>query len=298
MPVYLPPISRRRFLKHSAAAVAALSLGQGCLSSKGNSHSVALLSDIHIDADANVADRGANMTKNLRTVVGEVAAWPQPPEAVFINGDLAHQNGKADDYVAVVNLLRPVREKGLPIHLGLGNHDDRENFWNTLSESKTEPADLPGRQATILETPEANWFILDSLIHTLTTPGQLGEAQRVWLAAALDARADKPALILVHHQPVAPPPGLQDAAELFAILRPRRQVKAWFFGHTHRWNVSQDESGIHLINLPPTAYLFEAGHSNGWVHATVLSDRATLELRCLDRTRPDHGQQVELLWRT
>lgn len=298
MPVYLPPISRRRFLTRTAATLAALSLGQGCVSSKANSHSVALLSDIHIDADPNLVDRGANMTQNLRAVVREVAAWLQPPEAVFVNGDLAHQSGKTDDYGAVVSLLRPLREKGLPIYLGLGNHDDRENFWNVLYESKSEPANLPGRQAMILETPEANWFILDSLIHTLTTPGQLGNAQRAWLAAALDAHSNKPALILIHHQPVTPPPGLQDAAEVFAILRPRRQVKAWFFGHTHRWNVSQDESGIHLINLPPTAYLFEEGHPNGWVHATVQNDRATLELRCLDRTRKDHGQTVELLWRT
>ena len=78
--------------------------------------------------------------------------------------------------------------------------------------------------------------LLDSLIETRTTPGLLGDAQRAWLADALDANPDKPALILIHHQPGSIGPnkkasGLADAPQLFAILRPRRQVKAYFFGH-------------------------------------------------------------------
>ena len=220
---------------------------------------------------------------------------------MFINGDLAFNSGTRHDYAAVLGLLRPLREEGLPIHLGMGNHDDRGNFWKVLRDSKTVQPRLPGRQAAIMRAREANWFVLDSLIQTLTTPGLLGEAQRAWLAGALDANADKPALILIHHQPdplvLGKTSGLEDAAELLAILRPHRQVKAWFFGHTHRWDARQDESGIHLINLPPTAYLFEEGRPNGWVHAAVHDDGARLELRCLDHARKDHGQVVNLAWR-
>ena len=208
---------------------------------------------------------------------------------MFINGDLAFISGTKHDYAAVLGLLRPLREEGSPIHLAMGNHDDRENFWKVLRASKTVQPSLPGRQATIVRAPKANWFVLDSLIHTQTTPGRLGEAQRAWLAGALDANTDKPALILIHHQPALlvggktgsgakeaaelfammaggrNGSGSEDAAELLAILRPRRQVKAWFFGHTHRWGVYQDESGIHLVNLPPTAYLFDEGRPNGWL---------------------------------
>jgi hypothetical protein len=184
----------------------------------------------------------------------------------------------------------------------MGNHDDRGNFWQVLRDSQTVQPRLPGRQAAIVRRREANWFLLDSLIQTLTTPGRLGEAQRAWLAGALDANADKPALILIHHHPAPLVAGitgigLEDTAELFAILRPRRQVKAWFFGHTHRWDVRQDKSGIHLVNLPPTAYLFEEGRPNGWVHAAVQDGGARLELRCLDHAHKDHGQVVNLAWR-
>ncbi len=303
MPVYLPPISRRRFLTGSFAAAAALAHGQGCAlpKSKGDGHSVALLSDIHIAANPNEIKLRVNMTNNLRAVTDEVLAWPQRPGAVFINGDLAFDSGTRHDYAAVLGLLRPLREEGLPIHLALGNHDDRGNFWEVLRGSKTVPPRLPGRQAAIIRAREANWFVLDSLIQTLTTLGLLGEAQRAWLADALDANPGKPALILVHHQPdpllSGKTSGLEDAAELLAILRPHRQVKAWFFGHTHRWDARQDESGIHLINLPPTAYVFEEGRPNGWVHAAVHDDGARLELRCLDHARKDHGQVVDLVWR-
>jgi 3',5'-cyclic AMP phosphodiesterase CpdA len=304
MPVYLPPISRRRFLSGSLAAAAALSLGEGCASLKDGKgqNSVALLSDIHIAADPQQIERAANMTNNLKAVTAEVLAWPQRPRLVFINGDVAFNSGTLADYAAVLGLLDPMRQEGMAVHLGLGNHDNRENFWTVLRDSKTVPARLPGRQAAIVRTPQANWFLLDSLIRTRTTPGLLGDAQRAWLAAALDANADKPALILIHHQPYPPAPGktasgLEDAAEVFAILRPRRQVKAWFFGHTHHWDVRQDESGIHLINLPPTAYLFEEGQPNGWVHGTMQGDGARLELRCLNHAHKDHGQVVNLAWR-
>jgi len=303
VPVYLPPISRRRFLTGSCAA-AALALAQGCAlpNAKRDAHNVALLSDIHIAADPHKIARTVNMTDNLKTVTAEVLAWPQLPGTVFVNGDLAFNTGESEDYSAVVGLLRPMREAGLPIHLNMGNHDDREHFWNVLRDAKTIPPSLPGRQAAILRRKEANWFLLDSLKKTLVTDGLLGEAQRAWLAAALDANPNKPALIMIHHQPGPLHPdkkggGLEDAEELLAILRPRPQVKAYFFGHTHRWKVGQDESGIHLINLPPVAYLFEEGSPNGWVHAEVQENGARLELRCLDHAHKDHGQVVNLTWR-
>ena len=84
------------------------------------------------------------------------------------------------------------------MHLVLGNHDQRENFWAAFPEAK--PA-LPAadRHAAVVETPLANWFLLDSLYKTNVTPGLLGAAQLQWLAKALDAHADKPALLVAHH---------------------------------------------------------------------------------------------------
>jgi 3',5'-cyclic AMP phosphodiesterase CpdA len=288
-------------------AAAALALAPGCAgprsaSARAASPGIALISDLHIDADPNRVARGINMTNNLRAVLDEILAWPQLPGTLFANGDLAFNSGLTGDYAAVLRLLAPVRAAGMPIHAGLGNHDDRHKFWTLLAMDKTEPRQLPGRQAAVISTETANWFVLDSLIQTLTTPGRLGEAQRRWLTAALDAHPDKPAIIMVHHQPQTVPEtdpkiGLQDTPELLAIVRPRRQVKACFCGHTHRWSVSQDESGIHMVNLPPTAYVFTAGQPSGWVHATMGDHGMLLEFRALDRAHPVHGQVYNLDWR-
>jgi 3',5'-cyclic AMP phosphodiesterase CpdA len=301
MPVYLPPISRRQFLKGSLAAALAVSGGCALPEGQRSGHQWALLSDIHIAADPARVERGVNMTRNLQTVSDEVMAWPTLPSAVLINGDLAFNSGESADYAAVIGLIRPLREQGLPIHLSLGNHDNREHFWKTASSAKTVQRRLAERQTAIVRAPRANWFILDSLIRTRVTPGLLGDAQRAWLAGALDAHADKPALIAIHHQPSAggadTGQALQDTHELLEILRPRRHVKAYFFGHTHRWNISQDESGLHLVNLPPVAYVFEKGRPSGWVHATLRPEGARLELRCLDHAHPAHGQIAELAWR-
>ena len=272
------------------------------LRGEGDPRSIALLSDIHISADPTRMARSINMTGHLKTVTAEVTALPQRPGMAFVNGDLAFDRGENEDYEAVLGLLRPLRAAGMPLHVNLGNHDDREHFWQTCKKLKTEPETLRGRQASIVRCKDANWFLLDSLIKTKTTPGMLGDAQRAWLAQALDANAGKPAIVMLHHQcgelaPDHPGGGLEDAAELLALIRPRRHVKAYFFGHTHRWSVTKDESGLHLVNLPAVAYVFDKGQPSGWVHGTMRKDGMRVELRCIDPTHPEHAQTFDLDWR-
>jgi hypothetical protein len=127
----------------------------------------------------------------------------------------------------------------------------------------------------------------------------LGQEQLNWLAQALDAEPNTPALVLVHHNPgiTGGNMGLKDTLALFEVIRPRKQVKAYIFGHTHHWQVEQETSGLHLINLPPVAYVFREADPSGWVHATVASGSLRLELRCLDTAHKAHGQIAELKWR-
>jgi 3',5'-cyclic AMP phosphodiesterase CpdA len=288
-------------LKGSLAA-SAVAMAGGCAAPGAGSGEAnwALLSDIHIAADPRHVCGNVNMTRNLGAVAEEVLAWLEPVSGVLISGDLAFASGETEDYAAVLGLLRPMRQHRLPIHLALGNHDQREHFWSTLPDERTAEPGLPERQAAIVRTAYANWFVLDSLITPQEVSGRLGDAQRQWLARALDANTDKPALIVLHHDlnpGIATDYSLKDTPELLEILRPRRQVKACVFGHTHFWNVSQDESGVWLVNLPPVAYVFVTGLPNGWVRATLRAEGARLELRCLDHTRQDHGHVVNLVWR-
>jgi 3',5'-cyclic-AMP phosphodiesterase len=302
MPIHLPAISRRQFLLRSLAGGAALALSPALLAAarRIDPNSWALLSDIHVAADPSLVARGINMTDHFTCVSRELLALPKLPAGVFISGDCAHNSGKVIDYAQIADLLAPIRKGGMPVHLALGNHDNRERFWQAFEEEKAAKRPLADRQVALLQTARANWFILDSLELTLSTPGLLGQEQLDWLAGALDANPKKPALVLLHHNPgtMANVSGLKDTEALFKIIRPRKQVKAYVFGHTHAWQVQQDPSGIHLINLPPVAYVFRENDPAGWVHATVERKGIQLELRCVNPEHKSHGQVIKLQWRT
>jgi 3',5'-cyclic-AMP phosphodiesterase len=302
MPIHLPPISRRRFLASSLTASAGLLLNRNLLAKerKPDPNAWALVSDIHLAADRQKLGRGINMADNFVKVAKEIIDPIRRPSAMLISGDLAFNSGETGDYATVTELLQPIRESGIPIHLTLGNHDQRERFWDALAQIKAAKRPVADHQAALLRAPRANWFVLDSLEKTLSTPGLLGEAQLKWLAKTLDENKDKPALVVAHHNLSASggrPAGLKDAEQLLEIIRPRKHVKAYFYGHTHNWGLEQDTSGIHLINLLPTAYLFQEGQPNGWVHAVLERKGIRLELRCLDSKHPAHGETHDLKWR-
>lgn len=299
MPIYLPPISRRGFLRRTLLATAGLALAPGALAAekRADENFWALFSDPHIAADRTLVHAGVNMAGHLESVVREVAALPMLPAGIFVNGDCAFNSGEKNDYATVARLLKPLRQA--PIHLTLGNHDNREHFWAALKSEKAAQRPVADKQTLMVAAPKVNWFVLDSLDQTLVTPGMLGKPQLEWLAGTLDANAGKPALVMLHHNPGLTDnvPGLKDTAALLEVIRPRRQVKAYFFGHTHAWGVTQGDSGIYFINLPPTSYLFKEGKPAGWVRATVANDGMKLELRCLDTTHQQHGEVNDLKWR-
>jgi hypothetical protein len=83
-----------------------------------------------------------------------------------------------------------------------------------------------------------------------------------------------------------------------ALFARHPQVKAYIFGHTHNWNLTQHKTGVHLINLPPTGYVFTQGRPSGWVRVTLAKDSMEIELRALDVKQPDHAQVKQLKWRT
>ncbi|MBX3414418.1 MAG: metallophosphoesterase [Pirellulales bacterium] len=303
MPIHLPPLTRRRFLAGTLAAGAAaltprLSWGRTL---EVDPHRFALFSDTHISEVRDTVHLGANMAENLARAGSEALAGLRRPAAVLINGDCAFLQGKPGDYEVLVRLLEPIRTAGVPVHLALGNHDQRDHFWNSAQLAAADDAaarPVENKQVSIIESARANLFQLDSLDQTNVTPGRLGEQQLQWLAEALDAHADKPAIIFGHHQPVkgGAGMGLKDTDALFEVLVPRRQVKAYIFGHTHHWQVKKWDD-IHLVNLPPTAYPFVKSDPNGWVELALLEQGATLELHTLDPTHKANGERVELPWR-
>lgn len=313
MPITLPPISRRRFVAGSLAALGvsvlprmrAFALDAG----KADPNRFALLSDTHIAADPATLGRKINMTDQLRQVVAEVLKLSPAPANVLLNGDFAFNTGESADYASGVKLLEPLRKAGMPIHIGLGNHDNRERFLAAVPDEAKRPAPLKDtKHVMVLQTPRANWLILDSLDVTNKTPGLLGGDQLAWLAKTLDANTDKVNLVMVHHNPNPPaqtttqdksklPAGIIDTAALFDVLSPRKQAKALIYGHSHRWSHEKRDDGLHLVNLPTTAYVFSPEQPSAWTDARLEENGATFELHTLDPKHAWAGQKFELTWR-
>ena len=299
MPISLPSLSRRRFLGLSLGASAAALLNRAGFAAdkEVDPNRVFLLSDLHISVEREKNERGTVMFKNLQQVAAEMLAMETRAGNIIVNGDCAHRSGLTGDYTNLLELLKPVREGGMPVHLAMGNHDHRENVWAAF-DSKDSRTAVEGRHITTVKTPRANIFILDSLDKVNVTPGVLGDKQLAWLSSTLDASADKPAIIMVHHQPDdrPQPRGLVDTKALLDVLLPRKQVKLLLYGHTHVWEPTKRED-LHCVNLPAVAYVFKEGKANGWVDMKLEETGATLQLHCIKNDHEQHMQKVELKWR-
>ena len=322
MPITLPPISRRRFLTSTLAAGAGALLPRElwALADERAIDRIALLADTHIAADPTAVRRDVNMAANLRAIATQILAMERKPSAVMIAGDIALASGQVADYQTVVELLRPLREGGLPVHLGMGNHDNRERFRQTLAKDPMRQAIATPHEVLLIERPNADWIMLDSLQETKVTAGRIGDAQLAWLGRTLDERPqDKPVILMVHHPPLqassrfgqATRPstqqvaaaveggfnGLLDSEALMDVILPRRQVKLLLFGHTHQWFRGSID-GLHLINLPTSAYVFTPAQTSGWVDCRIAAGGGLLRINCLDEKHALHGVETRLEWRS
>ncbi|MEX2671978.1 MAG: metallophosphoesterase [Phycisphaeraceae bacterium] len=303
MPIHLPTVTRRRFLVGSAGAMAGLVSIRSLQAAGPNvdPNSFALLSDTHVAADANTVNRGIRMADHCRSAVGEVLEMTPRPAAVMINGDAAYLTGEPGDYRQLSDCLAPLAEADVPVHVTMGNHDDRGPFYDVMTEMRPEQPPLIGWHVGVVETDHANWIMIDSLDQVNVTPGLLGEDQLNWLAKILDTHDDKPAILYGHHYPQWKPRasgafnGLKDTEALFDVLKEHPQVKAYFFGHSHRWDITERE-GVHLINLPAVGYVFAPTETSAWVHAQLKPNGMDLTYQALNKDHDYHEQQVTLDW--
>lgn len=324
MPLHiLPPrVSRRHFLGSllGAASAAGLSLGLGrtgllAQTASEEMEAWALLSDTHIAADTTAQSRGINMADHLRQAVGEVLDLNEkrPFAGAMINGDCALLDGQSEDYQTLGKLIEPLVVKGIPMHVTLGNHDERTRIQAGLgavfgtsergikSGEAIRRADLVDKVASCVKGRFCDWYLLDSLEFTNKTPGRVGEAQISWLERSLEAAPDRPAIVMVHHNPhpvvSGKSTGLTDTDGLMKLLTARRQVKALFFGHTHV-AASFQVDGLHLVNLPACAYRFASEQPTGWTSALVGASGCTLTLFDTGKAHALHAQEKRLDWRT
>jgi 3',5'-cyclic AMP phosphodiesterase CpdA len=252
----------------------------------------ALLSDTHCPLDPKDVYRGFYSHENLKQAAAAVAQ--SPAQFCAVSGDLARLTGQPGDYEAFRELMEPVLDR-MPVGLALGNHDDRANFDKAFPTPHGTRQTVARKMVLSFEWSDLRAVFLDSLLATNVTPGQLGMAQRRWLSEYLSAD-ERPALLFVHHDFRDHDGSLVDAAKLLEAIVPVRQAKAVFYGHSHEYKVETRE-GIHLVNVPSTAYNFRDQDPVGWMAMTLAKGGAELVLKATAGNTGLDGTRVDLKWR-
>ena len=298
--VFYQPVTRRKFLGNSAKTVALLALTRRLFAvgragaNDGKPVHLALLSDTHVAADPKNEYRKFLPWENLKTVVPQVIE--SRPEGVVLNGDAARLTGELADYEAVKQLLAPLAERA-PVYIGLGNHDDRDNFFKVFDHPSGNRQKVAGKHVLVIERPSMRLILLDSLLYVNKAAGLLGKAQREWLARCLEESDSRPTVIFVHHTLGDGDGELLDVERLFQSTRLHKTVKAIIYGHSHKYAFSQ-ENGIHLINIPAVGYNFSDDEPVGWVDAVFTTKGVDLKLRAFAGNRAADGKSRSLTWRS
>jgi 3',5'-cyclic AMP phosphodiesterase CpdA len=289
-------ITRRQFLNVSLAAaggIIALTPRRTPAESDPKQARWAFLSDTHIAADPEDNFRGFYPYRNFQKALAQVAA--DLPEGVVITGDLARLTGQMGDYENFRKLLMPVLGRR-PVYLTLGNHDDRAVFMDVFEERPGQAQPIKDKHVVTVEAGPVRFVLLDSLFQVNKTPGLLGKAQRSWLQRHLSDSDDKPVILFFHHTLGDGDGDLLDVMWLFDLVKPIKKVKAIVYGHSHEYKSTELE-GIHLLNLPATAYNFK-NEPLGWVEARLTGSGGEFILHAIGGNTQLDGRVEGLHWRS
>ncbi len=298
MPTIFQNTSRRHFLRLMAGttgAIATIGVFASFSPDQDKDLKLALISDTHIPEDKTNNYRGFYPYKNLEIIVPQIAATEL--SGTIITGDLARLTGEPGDYANLKALLEPLAGK-MPVAMAMGNHDRRDHFLDAFPSNPGERQNVRNKYILVLEHPSVRLVLLDSLIYTNLSPalGLLGKEQRYWLSEFLKTNEDKPIILFFHHSLGDGDSDLQDIDRLFGLIRPHKQVKAIFYGHSHVYNFSEHE-GIHLINLPASGYNFRDHDPVGWVEASFSSTEGNFKLHSIGGNMKGDGISKKLTWR-
>lgn len=195
-----------------------------------------MLKIIHL-TDTHLVEKGTRLYgldphERLKLAIADINRTHGDAHAVFITGDLTNW-GEPEEYQAIADALAPLT---VPLHLLLGNHDNRANFQAAFPDAR---CDANGFIQSIVETDQGRMILLDTLQEG-THAGWLCENRLNWLGDQL-SEASGAIYLFMHHPPFdigisgMDQIGLVQKAEFEAVIAPyKSRIRQIFFGHVHR----------------------------------------------------------------
>ncbi len=188
-----------------------------------------VLSDLHLGPPG-VAVNGLDPGARLSQAVAVINRDHADADFVLVTGDLADQGEAA----AYHHLRDRLAELGPPVHLTLGNHDDRTAFLSVFGPRHDDPE---GRVSRALDAKGYRIILLDTSEPGLVG-GRLCAGRKRWLAACLDEARDRPVIVVQHHHanPLSLPVDqiiLEDGEDYLALLSRHPDLRGVIAGHVH-----------------------------------------------------------------
>ena len=189
---------------------------------------VAIFSDIHV-REPESSQQSSRFIKS----VAQILATNPRPATLLIYGDVAYDAGKPEDYKIFRRMVEPLEKAGIRWEVAMGNHDRLENYRAVFPERFEKAPILENRHINIVETPRADFILLDSYLKG-EVRGEIDPAQREWLGETLKEYVDKPVFVGCHHP-------LSETL-LTETLLACPKFSGYLFGHWHWWTIATREN--------------------------------------------------------
>ena len=304
-------MNRRDFLRSAVAIAAAGAVGRTARaqgepaaetprSAPGalDPYSIGVISDIHTgmpwSRQQYRTGREYPWTPDMqKSLVGEILSLPNPPANVIGLGDVSLAFSEPGDYELAAEVLKPLEDAGIKVTLAMGNHDLRAEFLKFFP-GYDKTTKVPGRFVSVVETPHADFILLDSLkepdkrgSYKALESCEIGDAQRKWLEATLP-ELKKPTFVCSHHT--------AGALKIDRLCAKAPMVAGYLHGHHHTWITNYIYSGysdhakeVRMMGFPS----FGLDHDVGWGLIRTTPERAVLECRSRDHYFPTKRPDAE-----
>ncbi|KWV60161.1 3',5'-cyclic-nucleotide phosphodiesterase [Bradyrhizobium macuxiense] len=187
------------------------------------------LTDIHLTTPGQTIG-GRDPNANFEAALTHALSQHPDTEAIVITGDLSDWGDRAD----YERLRARIATLPVPVHLAIGNHDDRAIFLQVFPEL----ADADGHVQSRFPLSRGTGLVIDTW-GPRSHAGFFCAKRCAWLEQALTV-ADAPVFLFMHHNPVptyiAPLDHimLRDSDTFGAVIATHRQhIAHIFFGHCH-----------------------------------------------------------------
>ena len=158
---------------------------------------IAQITDTHVGFEPEAGEEEFNFLR-FCMAIDHLLDQPVPPDVLILTGDVADK-GRPESYE---RMKGPLSRCNFPVHVMVGNHDNRDNLLASFPKRPTIDG-IPGKRYAqyALDVKGLRILCLDTLQHG-RHGGAFCETRADWLSAELAAHPETPTLIVMHHPPV------------------------------------------------------------------------------------------------